>query len=174
MKNDIKDIPGYEGLYQADTKGNIYGRRFRKPLKQQKHQDYVWVGLYSRDGKRKVVSVHRLVALTFLPNPDNKPTVNHKDGDKLNNQMSNLEWATHSENIFHAVNKLGMNRGERQGNNKLTVLQVQEIVALRDSMTAQELADKYGVHKTNVQMILRGDRWNWLTKIKRKEVLYAI
>ena len=56
----------------------------------------------SKDGIRKNYTVHRLVAKAFIPNPDNKPTVNHKDGNKLNNKVDNLEWATYSEQKRHA------------------------------------------------------------------------
>jgi hypothetical protein len=59
------------------------------------------------DINRKTLSVHRLVALAFIPNPDDKPTVNHKDGNKKNNDMSNLEWNTHYENVHHAI-ELGL------------------------------------------------------------------
>lgn len=64
---------------------------------------------FFKSPKRKVFRTHRLVALTFIPNPDNKPHVNHKDGNKLNNHVSNLEWCTASENNFHSVRTLGNN-----------------------------------------------------------------
>lgn len=56
---------------------------------------------------RKAFFIHRMIALTFIPNPDNKPQVNHKDGNKLNFDINNLEWATASENCLHSVNVLG-------------------------------------------------------------------
>lgn len=58
----------------------------------------------TKDGMRKNYTIHKLVALAFIPNPENKPTVNHKDGNKLNNNVSNLEWATHKEQKVHAWN----------------------------------------------------------------------
>ncbi len=62
--------------------------------------------------KRKICKVHRLVALAFIPNPDNKPQVNHKDGNKTNNHINNLEWVTHQENVQHAWDT-GLFEGKR-------------------------------------------------------------
>lgn len=105
MLEEWKDIPGYEGLYQASTCGRIksLGRWKRsgadcgfalKPriLKQYKqHDGRLTVQLYSNDGSVKGVLVHRAVASTFLPNLENKPEVNHIDGDFTNNKIENLE-----------------------------------------------------------------------------------
>ena len=100
-------IPNFEGLYFASKCGDIYGVRGK--LKGFiNNSGYRCVELYDRNSKRHKLLVHRLVALTFLENPQNKATVNHKDGDKLNNSIDNLEWATYSENILHA-RKTGLN-----------------------------------------------------------------
>lgn len=110
-----KDIEGYEGLYQVSTCGNI--KSLAKPRKNGNGRSYIQkekllkqsftttgykkVELY-KDGKRKSFKVHRLVAIAFIPNPDNKPEVNHIDGNKINNNIDNLEWVTSSENSIHA------------------------------------------------------------------------
>ena len=104
MEEIWKDIPGYEGLYQISNKGKIKGLyRYNKILKTHcnKHNGYVYA-LLCNNKKEKCYRVHRLVAQTFLENKENKPYVNHKDGNKQNNCVENLEWCTAKENTEHA------------------------------------------------------------------------
>lgn len=102
-----KDIKGFEGIYQISSHGRI--KSFKKNKKgyilsnRNKNGWYLNVVLTSKDNWRSV-KIHRLVAESFIPNPDNKPEVNHKDGDKQNNKVENLEWVTESENMNHAIN----------------------------------------------------------------------
>ena len=109
-----KDIEGYEGLYQVSTCGNVkslpkvrrngtgtYIQKERLLKPSNTSTGYKKVEL-CKDGKRKSFKVHRLVAIAFIPNPDNKPEVNHIDGNKINNNIDNLEWVTSSENSIHA------------------------------------------------------------------------
>lgn len=108
MKEIWKDIPGYEGLYQVSNLGDIKVLdrivncgiknnktviRKSKLLKQRINQGYYEVAL-SKNGKKRFLKVHRLIAITFLPNLNNLPSVNHKDENKLNNCIDNLEWCT--------------------------------------------------------------------------------
>jgi len=110
-------IKGYEGLYEISEYGNIYStgkgnstcslyKQYREIPPRLKASGYLHVKLF-KDGVRKHYSIHRLVALNFIKNTDNKPQVNHKDGNKQNNHISNLEWATAKENIRHSV-KMGL------------------------------------------------------------------
>lgn len=101
-----KDIPGYENLYQVSNTGLVKNSRTGKVLKNNKRPHYYFVALY-KDKVPHQLSTHRLVALAFVPNPDNKPMVNHKDGDKHNNNADNLEWCTQSENEKHKYEVLG-------------------------------------------------------------------
>ena len=98
-----RDIPGYEGFYQVSDLGNIRSIRFNKirNMKSWDSHGYRAVEL-CMNNNRYTVGVHRLVALTFIPNPENKPEVNHKDRNKSNNNVENLEWVTQSENVAHA------------------------------------------------------------------------
>ena len=97
----IKDIPGFECLYACDTKGQIwsyYTNKFLSPSKSKR--GYLHIVLI-KDKKRYDYRVHRLIAMTFLENPENKEQVNHIDGNKMNNCVDNLEWNTIQENCRH-------------------------------------------------------------------------
>ena len=107
MQEIWKDIPNYEGLYQVSNLGRVKSTpicKHKKPriLKNIPRNGYFSVILC--DGKtQKNVFVHRLVAECFVPNPENKPIVNHIDGNKSNPHFSNLEWCTQKENVNHAI-----------------------------------------------------------------------
>jgi len=98
-----KDINGYEGDYKVSNTGKVFSIKSGKELKIRKQSNgkYFCV-ILCRHGFLKMHRVHRLVALSFIPNPDNKRQVNHKDCNSLNNNADNLEWATASENLKHA------------------------------------------------------------------------
>lgn len=106
-----KDIKGYEGLYKVSNLGRVkslerfdrIGRKIEgKILKAIKDKGYLFVHLY-KDKTKKKCRIHRLVAETFIPNPLNKETVNHKDENKENNNVENLEWMTVSENLNYGT-----------------------------------------------------------------------
>ena len=111
-----KDIIGYENEYQINQFGEI--RTLKDSLKLKKYNvlkpqinkrnGYVYQMLY-KNGKEKLLRVHRLVAMAFLPNPNNLPQVNHKDGNKQNNSVDNLEWCEQSYNMKHAF-KTGLEK----------------------------------------------------------------
>lgn len=107
MQEIWKDIINYEGLYQISNLGNVKSVKKSKLMKVDLHQDgynRLWL---SKENKSKGFLLHRLIAIHFIPNPNNLPEVNHKDADKLNNSIDNLEWCTHSENMAHA-NSMGL------------------------------------------------------------------
>ena len=117
MKNEIwKPIEGYEGLYEVSNLGRIrsldrldvYKGKYKRYFKGKMLNPTFYRGGYlqvqlSKNGKVKVCKLHRLVAQTFLPNPDNLPVVNHKDEDKTNNCVDNLEWCTQQYNINYGT-----------------------------------------------------------------------
>ncbi len=105
MKNEIwKTIEGYEGLYAVSNFGRVKNVTTGLVRRASYCKDkYLKIGLHN-NGVRKTVSIHKLVAKAFIPNPDNKPQINHKDLNKENNSASNLEWVTGEENRLHAHN----------------------------------------------------------------------
>ena len=100
-----EDIKDYEGLYQISNKGRIKNRyKILKPntIKKTKNYSCKQIGL-SKNSIKKMFYIHRLVAQAFLPNPENKPQVNHIDSNSMNNFLENLEWCTKEENVKHSL-----------------------------------------------------------------------
>lgn len=108
MQQEIwKDVVGYEDYFKISSLGNLFSKRTNKILKQhigKRNRKAVSTRIGGRSGVNICFSIHRLVAEAFIPNPDNKPEVNHIDCDPLNNVVSNLEWATREENLQHWLN----------------------------------------------------------------------
>ena len=136
--------------YWISSYGRVKGARGRLLALQKQGCGYLSVQV----GKANTKHVHRLVAQTFIPNPEELPQVNHKDGDKHNNHVDNLEWVTASSNKLHALSTglIGINP-----NRKLTPDQVQEIRQLLARGTLQkQIASRYGVAPRTVYGIKSG------------------
>jgi hypothetical protein len=170
-----KGIPNYEGLYEVSDFGRIkslprsfidkrgYRQRIRGGLLQSKGTTaYVTVGL-CKYGEVKDVGVHRLVALVFIPNPDNLPEVNHKDGNKRNNRVTNLEWTTKVGNVVHA-HKAGLMRQVYGSSHVRAKLNEEKVLDIRKriaegSSTVKELAKRYQVSESTIDSVFR--RYSW-------------
>lgn len=172
MREVFEDLKGYEDSYQISDFGRIFTKRrlignqilYGKELVPQLTDDgYLKVTL-SRNGESKKFYLHRLVAIQFIENLSNLPQVNHIDGNKLNNSVTNLEWCTKSENQNHAVRTGLMQKGQDRPSAKLTESQVLEIYKLKGVLKAQDIADKYRVSKNTINCILRGSKWSYLYK----------
>lgn len=167
-----KDIKGFEGLYQVSDTGkvkrissevtSITGQKYIVPGRMLKTtltgRGYPTVTL-SKQGKVKRYYVHRLVAEAFIPNPENKPTVNHINGNKLQSNVENLEWSTYSDNNQHAYNTGLKASGEGQYKAKLTEEDVKKIKKQGKYTTYQNIADEYNVSKATVRDVLTGKTW---------------
>ena len=96
----MKSIDGFPN-YLVAKEGKAYSKRYKKYLKHKTNNDGYQMVYLQENGKQKEFSIHRLVATAFIPNPENKGYVNHKNGNKLDNHVNNLEWTTNSENVQH-------------------------------------------------------------------------
>lgn len=161
----MKIIRGYPN-YSIDECGNIFNRDGKRLKPCRNKKGYLKVYLYNDSG-RKCMSVHRLVAQAFIPNPNNLPEVNHKDTNKNNNVVSNLEWCTGSENIKHAIQKgihfIPTGCGEDSTNHKLTWEQVnfiREHYKFRDKKyNSVQLAKMFNVRPETVRAVVNGTSW---------------
>lgn len=131
----IKSVKGFEGLYEISDSGKVVsldrynvdknGKKKFYPGKQLKaykdvrnHTSYLHFTL-SKDGRTKKIGLHRLLAENFIPNPENKPHINHIDNNGLNNSLSNIEWVTHSENMLHSQKQGRLHKAQSKGGKTL-------------------------------------------------------
>ena len=150
------DIDGYEGLYQISNKGRVkslYKGSERILKLWDNGRGYLRVYL-TKENTSKYIRVHRLVARAFIPNPENKPQVNHKDENKLNNCVENLEWSTAKEN-----NNFGT-RNERAGNSlSIPILQYSKSGKfIREWTGAHEVERVLGIYHTSITQCCKGKR----------------
>ncbi len=174
MQEIFKDIPGYEGLYQVSNLGRvrsldrtrkgaynkaiaIKGRILKSSVS---NKGYELVGLCKNSVSKKK-TVHRLVMLAFIPNPNNLPIINHIDGDKLNNNISNLEWCDYKHNSKEAA-RIGLIKSEIYS--KLTTTQVKEIKA--NSISQKDIAKLYKVHPSTISRIKLSKRWKSVAPLR--------
>ena len=165
MEEIWKDIEGYEGLYQVSnigrvkslTTGNLKALTLFK-------NSYHKLVLYKHN-KQSTFYIHQLVAKAFIHNPDNKITINHIDGNKLNNNVNNLEWTTYLENMTHAIkNNLINNVGESNRGSKLSESQVIEIdnIIKNKKISQEKIAKLFNVNATTIHNIKYRKKWKYL------------
>lgn len=171
-----RDIQGYEGLYQVSNNGRVkrvghsvkykngvehfYKERMLSPNLQ--NTGYLTVTLCSTEGQR-IFSIHRLVAEAFIPNVSNAPQVNHKDGDKTNNNVENIEWCTASENSSHAWRN-GLSKVTERHRESARKMCLQRAIPVECVETgevfdsAAEAARHLGIWNQNISKVLHGTR----------------
>lgn len=156
-----KPIEGHDG-YEVSSLGRVrsYKRgreRLLKPhffIRSPYYCVYLYIG-----GKSKPFTIHKLVAQTFIPNPENKPQVNHINGVKTDNRVENLEWVTASENTRHAIDTGLMKSGEEHSRAKLTIDAVLYIRENPNHLTLKQLGEKFGVDQSAISMVQLGKNW---------------
>ena len=156
-----KEIAGYNGDYQVSNFGRVKSFKYKTPriLTPVLRSCYLSVSL-SIGNKAKQHSIHVLAAEAFIPNPDNKPEVNHDDGNKFNCHVSNLYWATGSENQQHAVRTGLAKTGTEHHQAKIKDEKIiRYIRANPDNLSTKELAEKFNVSETTIRDIQRGEIW---------------
>lgn len=167
------NLPIFSDHYLVDEAGNVWSVRKNRVLLGKTDRYGYKVVLLCVKGQRKHITVHRIVALTFIENPDNKPTVNHKDGNKQNNCVDNLEWATFQENTKHSYNNglsVAWNKGKANcySQEQIKVMRtvqkskkVKCIDKLGNEITYQSINDllrERGLDKRTVKRVLQKQR----------------
>ena len=160
MNEEWRDIKGYEGLYQVSNLGRVKsfkdnnGNCREKILNYKPKKDgYIQVKLF-KNGTYRIFKVHRLVAESFIPNPDNYPIINHKDENKTNNTVSNLEWCTQKYNINYGTHNKrvsesskGISRENIKGSNNPKARKVQCITTGKKFNCIKEAAEYYYIDR---------------------------
>lgn len=155
----MKKIPNSKEYYICEQ-GFVYKRD--KKLKTN-NLEYFDVNISYEDGTNKRQYVHRLVAMLYIPNPENKPQVNHIDGNKRNNAVVNLEWVTVKENVQHAF-KIGLiATGCNHHAAKLTEQEVHEICRLlQEGWRVKDVSDKFSILRSTVSQIKTGKQFKYI------------
>lgn len=155
-----KDVIEWESLYQVSNYGNVKSKRTNKILKPYKTPSGYFTVSLCNNGYQKNVLVHRLVCLAFIGDMPILDCVNHKDGNKQNNRLENLEWSTYYENNIHAI-ETGLKdiKGESHFNSKLNNEAVIFIRNNKLKLTQKDLALKFGVSQALIGMVQAYKIW---------------
>lgn len=145
--------------YTIDENGNVY--KGSKKISHNVTSRYVLIGL-NKNNKAYSRSIHRLLAITFIPNPENKPCINHINGIKKDNRIENLEWCTKKENIQHAV-RTGLKKGMPADSHPMRKLDSVSVYIIREAcllgVKQKELARYFNVDFRTISQIKTNRRW---------------
>lgn len=163
----VKDVVGYEGLYEVSDAGCVWSLNYKRTRKRRQLRPGINKGYHHvvlcLNGKRSVMRVHRLVATAFIKNPENKATVNHKNGKTDDNRLPNLEWATCSENHLHAYRELGRKSvtwctGSMNIRSKACAQYDQSGMLIEKHESQLQAQKKTGVNNSHICEVILGDR----------------
>ena len=164
MSDELRPVSGYENLYAVSNDGFIYSYRTKKILKTYlAGSGYKYIKLH-KNKVTKAFSIHRLVAINFLANPDGYKEVNHIDGNKLNNHINNLEWCSRSQNNTHAY-KIGLKKaypqtGSKHGNTQMTEKDIIDIrLFYSKGISLSKISIVYPVTKSTIWKIIKKMSW---------------
>lgn len=160
----LKEIFGYF----VDEHGNLFNKHGRQ-IKFYENQKGYMITQIRVDGKNKTIAQHRLVAMAFIPNPDNKPEVDHKDGNRKHNHRSNLRWATREENVQHSY-RYGKKTmvGSKNSRASLTDSEVHAICRMfSEGLTSPELSRFIGKSYNTVRRIRQRQTWTHISHLYR-------
>ena len=158
-----KDIKGYDVHYQISNFGRVKSFKSNKILKSKIGSSGYLQIVLCKNCTRKNQLIHRLIALYFIPNPDNKPCTNHKNGIKTDNRLENLEWATYSENTIHSF-KNGLQKPTKSIDahfakiNHKIAREIRKLYATNNYSYAK-IASKYNLSSMNVWYIVNYKTW---------------
>lgn len=177
LSNEIwRSVPGYERRYEVSNLGRVRSLNFNnsginKLLSISTIDGYNVVTLFDKNRRRKQLKVHRLVAMAFIPNPDNKPCVDHINGIRSDNGLENLRWATHKENINNPITKIRKSLAQTNNpsrtkalmnNPKISkpILQIDKNTGetIREFPSTQEIKRTLGHNVAHISACARGDR----------------
>lgn len=172
-KEEWRPVVGFETKYLVSNIGNVkrvLGSSHLKPknLKLMLNKDFYNQVNLKVNQKTNTKLVHRLVAMSFIPNPYNKPQINHINGIKNDNRVENLEWCTLSENRIHAYSTGLQNGLSRRGDkNNFNKLKESDVLSIRSEYkkrvtTYKYLAKKYNVTEGCIGSIIKRKNWSWL------------